>query len=147
MDGTFSAHPEIFAQLYNVHIKANDEFFPQLWCLLSDKQGVTYVRLFQQAAVNANLQLLPATVHVDFEMGVIQAVRSEFLIEPTGCMFHYSQSILQCGLQVSYNTNVPPETRTWIRRLMAWRFFHLCTLIRPSKLSLPTHQMSPVGTR
>jgi MULE transposase domain len=126
MDGTFSAHPKIFAQLYTVHIKLCDEFFPQLWCLLPDKQGVTYVRLFQllkQAAVNANMQLVPAIVHVDFEMAVIQAIRAEFLIEPTGCMFHYSQSILrhvqQCGLQASYNTNIPPETRTWIRRLIA----------------------------
>lgn len=126
MDGTFSAQPSIFAQLYTIHIKENDEFFPQLWCLQPDKQGVTYVRLFQllkQEALNRNLQLLPTTIHVDFEMAVMQAIRSEFWIQPTGCMFHYSQSILrhvqQCGLQVQYNTNAPPEVRTWIRRLIA----------------------------
>lgn len=126
MDGTFSANPTIFAQLYSIHVKVNDEYFPQLWCLLPDKQGATYQRLFQllkQEAVNRNLQLLPATIHIDFEMAVIQAVRAEFRIEPSGCLFHFSQSILrhlqQTGLQVAYNTNIPPDVRTWIRRMIA----------------------------
>jgi len=125
MDGTFSAQPSIFAQLYTVHIKHNEERVPQLWCLLPDKQGATYLRLFQllkQAAVIRNLQLVPAKIHNDFEMSVMQAVRAEFDIQPTGCLFHYAQSILrhvqQTGLQVAYN-NVPPEVRTMIRRLIA----------------------------
>lgn len=103
-----------------------DEFIPQLWCLLPDKQEATYVRLFQllkQEALNNNTQLLPHTIHVDFEMAVMQAVRSEFLIDAVGCLFHFSQSVLrhmqQLGLQTAYNSNAPPEVRQWIRRLIA----------------------------
>jgi hypothetical protein len=47
MDGTFSSVPDIFAQLYTVHIKVYNEFMPHLWCLLPDKQMNTYIRLFQ----------------------------------------------------------------------------------------------------
>jgi hypothetical protein len=126
MDGTFSANPVIFTQLYTVHIQFQDEFIVQLWCLLPDKTGATYVRLFQllqQKATQANLQLRPAVIHVDFEQAVMAAIRSEFHIEPSGCLFHFCQSVLrhlqQTGLQVAYNTNAPPEVRTWIRRLIA----------------------------
>ena len=75
--------------------------------------------------MNRNLQLAPTTIHIDFEMAVIQAIRAEFAIEPSGCLFHFCQSILRHlqqaghGLQVAYNTNIPPEVRTWIRRNIA----------------------------
>ena len=36
MDGTFSSNPAIFVQLYTIHVKCNDEFVVQLWCLLPD---------------------------------------------------------------------------------------------------------------
>ena len=126
MDGTFSSNPDIFAQLHTVHIKLHDEFFPQLWCLLPDKQALTYERLFRllkQRAVLRNSNLQPATIHVDFEQAVMNSIRMEFRTEPSGCLFHYSQSILrhvqQTGLQVAYNTNIPPDVRQWIRRLIA----------------------------
>jgi hypothetical protein len=34
MDGTFTAKPDVFVQLYTIHIKLQGEFFPQIWCLL-----------------------------------------------------------------------------------------------------------------
>lgn len=126
MDGTFTSNPEIFAQLYTIHVKVDGEFAPQLWCLLPDKTAATYSRLFRllaQAAAAANQQLQPTCIHIDFEQAVVQAVRNEFQIEPSGCLFHFSQSLLrhlqQCGLQTAYNTNAPPAVRQWIRRLIA----------------------------
>lgn len=127
MDGTFTSNPEIFAQLYTVNLKIDGEFAPQCWCLLPDKTAATYTRLFhllKQAATAANQQLQPTCIHIDFEQAVMQAVPSEFQIDPIGCLFHFSQSVLrhlqQCaGLQNSYNTNTPPAVRTWIRRLIA----------------------------
>ena len=116
MDGTFSATPSIFEQLYTIHVKVNGEFQPHLWCLLPNKQNVTYVRLFQllQAeAIKINRHLNPNVVHIDFELAVIGALRSELHVEPTGCLFHSSQSILRNmagnGLQVTYNTNNPQK--------------------------------------
>jgi hypothetical protein len=126
MDGTFSAVPSIFDQLYSIHVKINGEFMPHLWCLLPNKQTVTYVRLFQllkAEATKLHRQLNPNVVHIDFELAVIGALQSEFQIEPTGCLFHFSQSILRNmagnGLQTMYNTNNPPEVRQTVRRLMA----------------------------
>ena len=108
MDGTFSSQPQIFAQLYTIHVKINNEFVPQLWCLLPDKRGATYTRLFQllkQEALNINVQLMPASIHIDFEMAVIQAVRAEFQIDASGCRFHYSQSVLRHLQQVGPGTS------------------------------------------
>ena len=129
LDGTFSSNPAIFTQLHTIHIKCHDELIAQLWCLLPDKAGATYLRLIQllqQRAVQVNLQLQPAVIHLDFEQAVMQSIRSEFLIESNGCLFHYSQSVLrnlqQTGLRVAYNTHTPPEVRTWVRRLIALAF-------------------------
>lgn len=126
MDGTFTSNPEIFAQLYTIHIKIENEFFPQLWCLLPDKQTATYTRLFtllKQEAITRDFQMQPNTIHIDFEQAVVQAVRIEFGIEPTGCLFHFTQNILrhlqQTGLQAAYNSGNPPTVRVWIRRLIA----------------------------
>jgi len=99
---------------------------PTLWCLLPDKQMNTYVRLFRQLkrqAQRIQSQLNPIHIHIDFEMAVVLAVRAEFGIEPSGCLFHFSQSILRHmaadGLLASYNTNNPREVRTTVRRLMS----------------------------
>lgn len=126
MDGTFSAVPDIFAQLYTIHIKVHNEFMPHVWCLLPNKQMNTYIRLFQMMKAEAfriHCNMNPTTIHIDFEMAVIGAVRAEFGIEPTGCLFHFNQSILRHmssnGLQASYNNNNPPEVRKTVRRLMA----------------------------
>ena len=126
MDGTFSVNPTIFAQLYTVLVKINEEYVPLLWCLLPDKQGATYIRLFQllqQEAVRMNLILQPTTIHIDFEQAVMHAVRQVFGIEASGCLFHFCQNVLrhvqQTGLQTAYNSNNPPEGRKWIRRLIA----------------------------
>ena len=126
MDGTFTANPEIFAQLYTIHIKLNGEFMPVLWCFLPDKQAATYIRLFRllkQQAVCSGFKMSPTTIHIDFEQAVVQAVRAEYGIKPTGCLFHFCQSILrhiqQCDLQTQYNDHNSPDVRTWIRRLIA----------------------------
>lgn len=126
MDGTFSSTPQIFEQLYTIHIKIHGEFMPHMWCLLPNKQMNTYVRLFHLIKREATLlqhDLNPRVVHIDFELAVIGALRHEFNIEPTGCLFHYCQSILRHlaanGLQGSYNNNNPPEVRLTVRRLMS----------------------------
>ena len=93
---------------------------------LPDKREVTYCRMFQlikTAAVNANLVFAPQTVHIDFEMAVVNAVRVELNITATGCLFHFCQSVYRkiqsVGLQQHYNTDNPIGVRKWLRRLMA----------------------------
>ena len=85
MDGTFSATPSVFEQLYTGHVKISGEFMPNVWCLLPNKQNVTYVRLFKllkAEAIKLYRQLNPNVVHIDLELAVIEAIRSEFQIEP-----------------------------------------------------------------
>jgi hypothetical protein len=56
-------------------------------------------------------------------MAVINAIRRELNIDPTGCLFHFDQNIYRkvqsIGLQGAYNTDNPEGVRKWIRRLMA----------------------------
>jgi len=125
MDGTFQTAPPIFMQIYTIHAKVDGQFFPLIISLLPDKQEVTYIRLLvniQQKALANNLVFNPQNVHCDFEAAAINAVRIELGVEPNGCLFHYTQSIFRhvqsLGLQVQYNTDMPPGTRKWVRRLM-----------------------------
>lgn len=125
MDGTFRTSPPIFAQVYTIHAQVLGQFFPLLTALLPDKQEQTYRRMFvrlQAEAGNQNLLFNPQVVHCDFEMAAMNAVRAEIGVEPTGCLFHFTQNIYRhvqsLGLQVNYNTDNPQGTRQWLRRLM-----------------------------
>ena len=125
MDGTFRSAPSLFTQIYTIHAKVHGQFFPLVISLLPDKQEATYKRMilqFQNEARNRNKAFNPQIVHCDFEIATMNAVRSELAVEPTGCLFHFTQSIYRyaqsLGLQVGYNTDTPPGTRRWIRRLM-----------------------------
>lgn len=122
---SFRFHRTVILEVKRVKFDVGCEM-PHLWCLLPNKQNVTNVRLFQllkAESIKLHRQLNPNVVHIDFELAVIGALRSEFQLEPTGCLFHFSQSILRNmtgnGLQVMYNTNNPPEVRQTVRRLMA----------------------------
>ncbi len=126
MDGTFRSAPSLFRQIYTMHIKTLGQFFPVAVAFLPDKQEITYRRLLvslQVEAANRNLAFAPLFVHCDFEAAAMSAIRSELGVEPTGCLFHYTQSIYRhiqsTGLQVPYNTDTPVGTRRWLRRLMA----------------------------
>jgi MULE transposase domain len=125
MDGTFQTAPPLFMQIYTIHAKVDGQFFPLAIALLPDKQEVTYRRMMvniQQKALTNNLVFNPQTVHCDFEAAAMNAGRIELGVEPNGCLFDYTQSIFRhvqsLGLQVKYNTDMPPGTRKWIRRLM-----------------------------
>lgn len=75
----------------------------------------------QQTAA-ANLQMQLTCIHIDFEQAVVETVRSEFGIEPTGSLFHFSQSkfhhVQHNCLQTAYYDYNPLAVRTWVRRLI-----------------------------
>jgi MULE transposase domain len=126
MDGTFKSCPSIFQQIYTIHVKIQDQFIPVAMALLPDKAEATYRRLFHELIATATgfqLILAPATIHTDFERAAMNAIQAEFGIYATGCVFHYTQNIYRkvqaLGLSVAYNTDNPPGTRQWIRRIMA----------------------------
>lgn len=81
VDGTFDACPNLFSQLFRMHVFKEERLLPLIYCLLSDKSAATYVAVFgilQTEAVKANLVLQPRRFISDFESGIIRAETASF---------------------------------------------------------------------
>ncbi|XP_077297552.1 aminopeptidase N-like [Arctopsyche grandis] len=100
MDGTFKTAPPLFTQLYSIHgtrLEGTDQkpgkAVPLIFCLLPDKSGTTYNRLFSQLKMYIQ-DWEPNRVMMDFERAAINAVQNQWPnAQVTGCFFHLSQSI------------------------------------------------------
>lgn len=97
MDGTFKSCPKPFTQIYTIHCYILGKMFPVIFGLLPDKSAATYVRfldLVKTVAANHQQNFQPGTFQIDFETGMLAAIRELF---PTsrirGCYFHYTQCI------------------------------------------------------
>ncbi|XP_071111501.1 uncharacterized protein [Haliotis cracherodii] len=82
MDGTFSACPDLWNQLYILHTRKGSITYPLVYALMPDRWTTTYQRLFAQLKVHIQ-QLLnqpynPETFQVDFEVAAIRALWTEF---------------------------------------------------------------------
>ena len=89
MDGTFKSCPVIFSQIYTIYIKLNEQYFAVAMAFLPEKSEQTYRRLIREidlAAAMRGLRFNPQEMHVDFEIAVMQTVRHELGINPTGCL-------------------------------------------------------------
>jgi len=128
VDGTFKASPRLFTQLFTVQVRKEKKTLPCAYCLLVDKRKQSYKNVFRalkDAAGDRNLQLVPTTITVDFELGLMKAIRNEF---PTtlvqGCLFHFTQAVWRniqaCGLGEAYKHEVPVKIAC--RQLMALPF-------------------------
>lgn len=101
MDGTFKTVPTLFRQLYSIHApaggSANYQIVPLVYALMSRKTEDLYQRLFQilhELADENNLDLNPEFILTDFEIGAVNAVKSEFpSAQSKGCHFHLGQSV------------------------------------------------------
>lgn len=114
MDGTFKSAPEMFRQLYSIHVEIMDSMVPVVYALLPKKDKVSYTRMFHligQAARRFGHQFQPSTVCIDFEMAVIETIQHIFPNSRIrGCLFHYSQAIWrkvqELGLSVRYKEDM-----------------------------------------
>ncbi|XP_071105145.1 uncharacterized protein [Haliotis cracherodii] len=114
MDGTFSACPDLWNQLYILHARKRSITYPLVYALMPDRRTTTYQRFFAQLKVHIQ-QLLnqpfnPETFQVDFEVAAIRALRTEFQgSDIKGCFFHFTQAIWrktqELGLAVGYRDN------------------------------------------
>lgn len=97
VDGTFDACPNLFSQLFRMHVFKEERLLPLIYCLLSDKSAATYVAVFgilQTEAVKANLVLQPRRFISDFESGIIRAETASFPnASHKGCYFRFTQAI------------------------------------------------------
>ena len=108
-DGTFKCSPEIYIQLFTLHIVIKNISIPRIFVLLPDKSQVTYSRLFR-ALKDLRPSLQPETLMVDFEKASINAFSAVFpTTKVTGCLFHMAKNIyrhiMDLGLKSRYQTD------------------------------------------
>lgn len=124
VDGTFKVSPEIFYQVYTVHVLVGGTTIPCLYALLPNKRRRTYERMWEVLLERApNVQ--PTTIMSDFEIAAHQAIGRIFpQANVKGCFFHLGQSlwrkIQEEGLREEY-VNVE-ESRTKLKMLLALAF-------------------------
>ncbi|MCP3664483.1 MAG: transposase [Gammaproteobacteria bacterium] len=124
MDGTFSACPSQFYQLYTIHSLKGGFNFPCVFALLQNKTQETYERLFQ-GLLSKNPNLQPRTCMMDFEKAVSGAVSNVFPQATIAhCFFHLCQAVyrkvIEVGLKVRYGTD--PDFALLARQLPALAF-------------------------
>ncbi|XP_071086556.1 uncharacterized protein [Haliotis cracherodii] len=82
MDGTFTACPGLWDEVYIIHARVGPTIFPLLFALLPDRQATTYGRLFRQLKTEVqerlNRPLSPSKIQIDFEQAVVSAIETEF---------------------------------------------------------------------
>jgi hypothetical protein len=95
MDGTFKVAPDMFCQVYSIHVMKMAIMVPVCVALLPHKNHNTYNRFFRlllQLAVRYGFRFDPVIVCIDFESAVIATINEIFPnARIRGCLFHYSQ--------------------------------------------------------
>lgn len=135
MDGTFSASPKLFTQLYTIHTHYNGHMIPLIYLLLPDKSSKTYQICFEILCAEAkkrNLTFNPAIVQIDFEQAVIKAINAVFPnTEIKGCLFHFSQAIWRRAKKYGLSgKNYKGQVKKIIRLIMALPFLKLNDVIK-----------------
>lgn len=139
MDGTFKCAPDIFYQIFSIHILLHGSVYPVVYALLPNKQQATYERFF--VALNSLRQFNPTTVSSDFEMAILNAVNTIYPSADTcGCFFHFCQCIYRkvqdCGLQAEYSQI---DFNMFIRMMAALAFVPVGSVIDSYETLLEAH--------
>lgn len=131
-DGTFSTAPQLFQQLYTIHVIRYHTVIPVVYALLPNKTRASYIHMLQ-ALKNLQHGLQPQQLMTDFEQAAMQAFDLEFPgIIKTGCFFHLTQNVYRKvqaeGLQQQYHDD--HEFARWVRMIPALAFVHLPDVVR-----------------
>ena len=108
VDGTFKQCPQMFYQLYTIHIAIGGYHPPCLYALLPNKTEKTY-RSFCQALSEIVPNGKPQRIMMDFEKAAMNAFRDFYpTTQISGCYFHLRQSAMrkinEFGLKKEYET-------------------------------------------
>ena len=75
MDGTFKVCPEIFFQIYTIHLLISHQIFPWVFALLPNKTEATYNRFLTEVLnVVRTIGNEPEDILVDFERAAMNAI-------------------------------------------------------------------------
>lgn len=124
MDGTFKIVPQLFYQLYSIHGKVRDNYFPLVYGLLPKKTEAVYRKFFQEVRKHIEHPKVEIIV-TDFELAAIHA--SSLLFPKSinrGCYFHYRQCIRRylqhSGLQGEYDSDI--DFNQFVKTIIAVAF-------------------------
>ncbi|KAL4154075.1 hypothetical protein QTP88_001908 [Uroleucon formosanum] len=126
MDGTFKSAPKLFLQIYTLNYCVQGIMVPMAYALLPNKTSATYNRIFnliKEAAIRIDLIFNPKCFQIDFEIGMIMAIKELFghQTKIKGCLFHFGQSVWRkvqnVGLYEEYKNNA--EVTLTVRRICA----------------------------
>ncbi|CAF1389952.1 unnamed protein product [Rotaria sordida] len=131
LDGTFSVVPELYFQLYTIHVIYLKHILPAVYVLLPGKKQRLYKEMLQEIK-NLAPNCDPPNVMIDLECTSMKAIRNLF---PTsnlyGCFFHLCQniyrSVTRFGLKTLYDEN--ESFAQQIRRLPALAFLPITNVI------------------
>ena len=120
VDGTFKLSPEIFYQIYTIHVELNGFDPPCVYVLLPNKTEKTYNRMIEMLSEETNPN--PGKILADFEKAALNAFSKKFPhAEISCCYFHLTQSfnrkINEIGLKTYYENF--PEFNLALRMLPA----------------------------
>jgi hypothetical protein len=128
-DGTFSAAPNQFLQLFTIHGYYQQSVFPFVVMLMTRRTQSMYVAMFsklvQLAADKFSINLTARFLTTDFEMASMNAFREVFPgVTVSGCHFHLCQAIIrkcnEFGLKANYRDDA--DFAIHVRMLMALPF-------------------------
>lgn len=115
-DGTFKQSPKLFYQLYSIHGKYNNQMLPLIYAVLPNKFETTYIRilrLIKAKTLEYGLQWRPKLFQVDFEIQMINAIKSVLKCEVKGCAFHFCQSLIRKSDSMGMKTECKVKDSHW----------------------------------
>ncbi|XP_068208558.1 uncharacterized protein [Palaemon carinicauda] len=123
-DGTFKIAPQLFYQLYVIHIQYKGNVLPMVYMLLQRKSEELYRRALLQIQCLDN-EIAPVSISCDYEKAFHNAFLSVFNnAEVLGCFFHLSQAVWRkiqdLGLNDLYCGS--EEVRKYTKMLVALAF-------------------------
>ena len=118
MDGTFFVAPDLFCQLYTIHVYKYNNMICCAYFCLPNKTANTYVKMLQM--IQQRIPIRATRFQIDYEGAARNAINQVFPDKTTkGCFFHYTQclwrKVQQIGLVTDYNTGEGP-VRDMVRR-------------------------------
>ena len=98
VDGTFKVVPELWYQLFTIHVYVEHTSVPRVFVLLPDKTQDTYKRMFEilknlvENVTNGN-EFQPESLSTDFEKASLNSISEAY---PNAsifcCLFHFCQA-------------------------------------------------------
>ncbi|CAF0983812.1 unnamed protein product [Brachionus calyciflorus] len=120
VDGTFEIAPDLFYQIYSVHVLIDSKCYPVLYIPLPKKTQKLYERFL--SVIESKIDCHPISINCDFERAMINASQKIFpKIKVHGCFYHFNQSLwrkIQANnLEEAYN-NLDSTSLTDYRKLI-----------------------------